>query len=150
MGKSLNSGAQQPCRNLRIKRDPEFRHSTKNRPLKKIPHENCTAGISVTSGRRSRQCNSFDFLRCGFSKVSSRHFDQNTNSHTVKLHLFGFLSNVRIQICPQLWLAGQNENFIYLTFVVGVHIKQQVLRPIPIHWLLGNIKHYVLSSHEIP
>ena len=80
-------------------------------------------------------CNYLAFLRCGFSKVSSRHFDQSTNSHTVKLHLFGFLSNVRIQICPQLWLAGQNENFIYLTFVVGVHIKQQVLRPIPMHLL---------------
>ena len=26
----------------------EFRHNTKNRPPKKIPHEDCTAGIKVT------------------------------------------------------------------------------------------------------
>ena len=84
----------------------------------------CVLNMPAQVGEKWRQLQFFFFFfRCGFLKVSSRHFDQSTNSHTVKLHLFGFLSNVRIQICPQLWLAGQNENFISLTFLVGVHNK---------------------------
>ena len=81
----------------------------------------------VDENSRRLQCLCFSPLFKDFLKATS------TRAQIVTLTTFVWLfSNVRFQMCPQLWPASRKK-LISVTFLVGVHNKMQVLRPISMH-----------------
>ena len=89
----------------------------------------------VDENSRRLQCLCFSPLFKDFLKATS------TRAQIVTLTTFVWLfsnafeiahCNVRFQMCPQLWPASRKK-LISVTFLVGVHNKMQVLRPISMH-----------------